>query len=98
LDEGRRQWPGGSAQAGTLPSPGARRPTTTQIVLLAFSPQPSEQKLVSDCIQRQIVFAAWPQSLQQQNILIIFADSEQRYFAIAAGLMSGCLRGSAQVK
>lgn len=47
--------------------------------------QPSEQKLVFDCIQRQIVFAAWPQSLQQQNILMSFADSEQRCFAIAAG-------------
>lgn len=76
--------------AGTLPG----HPTSSEIVLLAFPRQPSEQKLAFDCIQRQIVFAAWPRSLQQQNILIIFADSEQRYFAIAAGLMSGCLSGS----
>lgn len=40
-----------------------------------------------DCIQRQIVFAAWPQSLQQQqqHILMIFAGWEQRCSAIAAG-------------
>lgn len=57
-------------------------------------PQPLEQKLMFDCVQRQIVFA-WTQSLQQRNILIIFADSEQHCFAISAGLISGCLRGSA---
>lgn len=48
-------------------------------------PQPSEQKFAFDCIQRQIVFSSWTRSLQQQSILIIFAGSEQRYFAIAAG-------------
>lgn len=39
-----------------------------------------------DCIQRQIVFAAWPQSLQQQqSILMTFTDPEQCCFAITAG-------------
>lgn len=65
------------------------RPSSTHTVLLAFPPA------LGDCIQRQIVFAAWIQSLQQWNILIIFADSEQCYFAISAGLISGCLKGSA---
>jgi len=69
-------------------------PSSTPTALLA-SPPALGEKLALDCIQRQIVFAAWIQSLQQRNILIIFADSEQCYFAISVGLISGCLKGSA---